>query len=78
MLLMRAEWRRGWARVLLALFVSASLLAGVAGAADAAPRAKCRNNPENYSFYRGKCLSDKRIEILKERRNDRLERERRG
>lgn len=76
MLLMKAEWRQTWARVLLALFMSASLLAGIASTADAAPRAKCRNNPENYSFYRGKCLSDKRIEVLKERRANHLERER--
>ncbi len=62
MLLMKAEWRQTWARILLALFISASLLAGAASAADAAPR--------------GKCLSDKRIEVLKERRANHLERER--
>lgn len=64
------------ARVLAALFVSASLMAGVAGAADAAPVKFCKRNPENYSFYKGKCLSDKRIGILKERAN--AERETRG
>lgn len=56
-----------WAKLLAALFVSASVLVSVAGSADAAPMSKCRNNPENYSLYKGKCLSDKRIEILKER-----------
>lgn len=63
---------------MLALFVSASLLAGIAGSVDAAPRAKCRNNPENFSFYKGKCMSDRQIERLKERRAERAEIERRG
>ncbi len=61
--------RKVLAKILVILFVSATLLGSAAGAADAAPRAKCRNNPENYSFYKGKCLSDKRVEILKERRS---------
>lgn len=62
----------------MALFVSASLLVGIAGSADAAPRAKCRNNPENFSFYKGKCMSDKQIERIKERRANHAEIERRG
>lgn len=78
MLTMKAEWRQTWARILLALFVSASLMVGAASAADAAPRAKCRNNPENFSFYKGKCMTDKRIERIKERRGNHIERERRG
>lgn len=61
------------AKLLAALFVSASVLVGVASSADAAPMSKCRNNPENYSLYKGKCLSDNRIEILKERANHRNE-----
>jgi hypothetical protein len=59
--------RQTWARVLALVFVSAVLLVAAAGAADAASRSKCRNDPENYSMYHGKCLSDKRIEQLKER-----------
>lgn len=61
--------RKVLAKILVILFVSATLLGSAAGAADAASRAKCRNNPENYSFYKGKCFSDKRVEILKERRS---------
>ncbi len=49
------------------MFVSAVLLVAAAGAADAASRSKCRNDPENYSMYHGECLSDKRIEQRKER-----------
>ncbi len=56
--------RQVWAKVLAGAVLSASLLISAAGAADAAPRAKCRNNPENYSFFHGKCLSDQRIERL--------------
>lgn len=56
-------------KLLVALFLSASLLIAAVGPADAAVRSKCRTNPENFSFYHGKCLSDKRIEILKERAN---------
>ena len=59
--------RRSWARALLALFAAAILTASAAASADAAPMSKCRNNPENYSRYHGKCHSDKRIEVLKER-----------
>ena len=59
--------REGRARILAALFLSASLLTAIAAPADAAPRSKCRNNPENFSFYHGKCMSDKRIEKLEER-----------
>ena len=59
--------RQTRARILAFMLVSAVLLAAVAGTADAASRSKCRNNPENYSMYHGKCLSDKRIEQLKER-----------
>lgn len=70
-LLISAERRSMWAKVLLTLFVSATMLIGVAGSADAATRSKCRTNPENFSFYRGKCMTDKRIEFLKERREDR-------
>lgn len=59
--------RRSWARALLALFATAILMASAAASADAAPMSKCRNDPENYGRYHGKCLSDKRIEVLKER-----------
>lgn len=52
--------------MLAALFLSACLLTALAAPADAAPRSKCRNNPENYSFYHGKCMSDKRIERLQD------------
>ena len=61
------------ARVLAVLFVAASVLAGAAGTAEAAPMSKCRNNPENFEVYRGKCMSDKRIEKLKERHDNRGE-----
>ncbi|HKH11978.1 MAG TPA: hypothetical protein VKA73_12635 [Rubrobacter sp.] len=56
--------REGRARLLAALFLSASLLTALAAPADAAPRSKCRTNPERYSFFHGKCMSDKRIERL--------------
>jgi len=56
--------RRAWARALLALFVAATLTMMAAGGADAAPMRKCRNNPEHFSHFHGKCLSDKRIERL--------------
>jgi len=56
------------AKVLTGLFLSASVLAAVPGPADAAPMSKCRNNPENFSRFHGKCLTEKRIEILKDRR----------
>ncbi len=63
-----SEARRGtWAMLFAALFVTATLLVSVAVPADAASRAKCRNHPENFSFFHGKCLSDKRIERIKER-----------
>ena len=58
--------RQTRSRVLATLFVAASLLAAASNPADAAPARKCRNNPENYSFYHGKCLSDNRIEQLTE------------
>ena len=58
--------REGRARLLAALFLSASVLTALAAPADAAPRPTCRNNPQNYSFYHGKCMSDKRIERLQE------------
>ena len=58
--------REGRARLLAGLFLSASLMVAISAPADAAPRSKCRNNPENYSFYHGKCMSDKRIERLQE------------
>lgn len=60
--------RQTVAKVLTGLFLAASVLAAAPGPADAAPMSKCRNNPENFSVFRGKCMSDKRIEILKERR----------
>lgn len=68
---MIANRKEALAKVLLALFLSASVMASVAAPADAAPRAKCRTNPENFSFFHGKCMSDKRIEILKERAHHR-------
>lgn len=52
------------AKLLAALFVSASLFVGVAGTADAAPMIKCKRNPENFKVFRGKCLSDRQIERL--------------
>lgn len=67
-LALRRETR---AKLLAALFVSASVLVGVAGSADAAPMSKCRNNPENFEVFRGKCLSDRQIERIKDRRDDR-------
>ena len=72
-LLISAERRTMWAKALVTLFLAATMLMGVAGSADAAPRSKCRTNPENFSFYRGKCMTDKRIEFLKERREERRE-----
>lgn len=60
--------RKTLAKILTGLFLSASVLAAAPGTADAAPMSKCRNNPENFKVFRGKCMSDKRIEILKERR----------
>jgi len=42
------------------------MMAMAAGGADAAPMRKCRNSPENYDRYHGKCLSDRRIERLTE------------
>ena len=62
--------REGRARILAGLFLSASLLMAISAPADAAPRSKCRNNPENYSFYHGKCMSDKRIEKIKEKKGE--------
>jgi hypothetical protein len=62
--------REGRAKLLAGLFLSASLMVAVAAPADAAPRAKCRNNPENYSFYKGRCLSDNQIERIKDRGPD--------
>ena len=58
------------AKVLTALFLAASVVAGTAAPADAAPMSKCRNTPQNYSRYHGKCLTEKRIEILKDRRGE--------
>jgi hypothetical protein len=65
--------RATMARALAALFLAASVLAGMAGPADAARMSKCRNNAENFEVYRGKCMSDKRIERIKERRHHRGE-----
>ena len=62
--------REGRAKLLAGLFLSASLMVAISVPADAAPRSKCRNNPENYSFFHGKCMSDKRIEKIKDRRDD--------
>jgi hypothetical protein len=59
------------AKVLTALFLAASVLAGTAASADAAPMSKCRNHPENFSRFHGKWMSDKRIEKIKERRDHR-------
>lgn len=59
--------RATMAKVLTALFLAASVLAGAAANADAAPMSKCRNNPENFSVYRGKCMSDQRRERLEHR-----------
>jgi hypothetical protein len=56
------------AKALTALFLAASVMAGTAAAADAAPMSKCRNNPVKFSRFHGKCLSDKRIEKIQERR----------
>ena len=58
------------AKALTALFLAASVLAGMAASADAAPMSKGRNNPENFSRFHGKCMSDKRIEKIKERRGE--------
>ena len=58
------------AKVLTGLFLSASVLAAVPGPADAAPMSKCRNNPENFSRFHGKCMSDKRIEKIQDRRGE--------
>ena len=58
------------AKALTALFLAASVLAGTAATADAAPMSKCRNNPENFSRFHGKCMSDKRIEKIQERRGE--------
>lgn len=55
------------AKLLATLFVSATMLVGVAGTADAAPMSKCRNNPENFKVFRGKCMSDRQIERIKDR-----------
>ena len=62
--------REGRARILAGLFVSASLMVALAGPADAAPRSKCRTNPENFSFYQGKCMTDRNIERLQDRGPD--------
>ena len=64
MTIMGIEGRQTLARMLLALFVTVSLMLTALAPADAAPRAKCRNHPENFSFFHGKCLSDKKIERL--------------
>ncbi|HET7480163.1 MAG TPA: hypothetical protein VFJ72_11670 [Rubrobacteraceae bacterium] len=61
---MISEHKETLAKMLVALFLAASLLIAAVGPADAAARSKCRNNPENFSFFHGKCLSDKRIEKL--------------
>lgn len=53
--------------MLAALFLAATLLAGTANTADAAPASKCRNHPESYKVYRGKRMSDKKIERIKDR-----------
>jgi len=58
------------AKVLTALFLAASVLAGTAATADAAPMSKCRNHPENFSRFHGKCMSDKRIEKIQDRRGE--------
>ena len=71
--LMLEARRQILAKMLVGLFVCVTLLVGVAGAADAAPISKCRNNPENFSFFRGKCMSDRQIERLQERRHHRGE-----
>lgn len=55
------------AKALTALFLAASVLAGTAATADAAPMSKCRNNPEKFSRFHGKCMSDKRIEKIRDR-----------
>lgn len=59
--------RKTMARVLTGLFLSASVLAAAPGPADAAPMSKCRNNPENFSRFHGKCMSEKRIEKIRNR-----------
>lgn len=56
--------------ILMVACVMAVMLVGVVGTANAAPASKCRNNPENFSKFHGKCLSDKKIERLKERGDD--------
>ena len=61
---MIAQHKEALAKMLLILFLAASMLVAAVGPADAAARSKCRNNPENFSFFHGKCLSDKRIEQL--------------
>ncbi|HEX2728334.1 MAG TPA: hypothetical protein VHM16_01185 [Rubrobacteraceae bacterium] len=58
------QYKEALAKVLLALFLSATLLIAAVGPADAAARSKCRTNPENFSFFHGKCLSDRQIERL--------------
>ena len=65
--------RESRSKMLAVLFVSATMLMAAAGAVEAAPRAKCRHNPENFAFFHDKCLSDKRIEQLKERAHHRGE-----
>ena len=59
--------RSTMAKALTALFLAASVLAGTAAAADAAPMSKCRNNPENFSRFHGKCMSEKRTEKIRDR-----------
>jgi hypothetical protein len=44
-------------------FVYASLIVGAAGDVDATPVEFCKRSPDNYSFYKSKCLSDKRVEL---------------
>jgi hypothetical protein len=63
--------KQAWARILMTLFVAATLLVSVAGSAQAVPAKVCKRHPENFSFFHGKCLSDKRIEVLKERAHHR-------
>jgi hypothetical protein len=65
-----ATSRTTTAKALTALFLAASVLAGTAATADAAPMSKCRNNPENFSRFHGKCMSEKRIEKIQDRRGE--------
>lgn len=60
--------REARSKTLVALFVSAALMMSVAGAANAAPLAKCQNDPENFQLVTingtTQCLSDDQVEKL--------------